>query len=385
MNKTENFILKARKVHGNKYDYSKVHYVDAHTKVCVICPIHGEFWVTPNNHLRNRNCPKCARMNKADTEKFKSKVKALYGDKFDLSETIYKGVDYPVYIKCKEHGAFKISPRGLLAGRCECPSCRHSIKDQISLLRELKSVYGDTLNYDKTFYRGYHESVTVTCKKHGDFSRGISFLLKGFGCPKCQKENNLLYGVGISDGDFVHHTQAYNTWQLMLRRCYYKPSYEKSPTYKGVLVCEEWKRFSNFLEWFNIHYREGYQIDKDILSKGDKKIYSPSTCCYVPVELNGLLVHSIKYMGECVTGVTYYRGKYRATIHYNDKNHEIGAFDTEEDAYKCYKENKEHLIQSKARKSYKEGKIEKYVYQGLLDYRLPSYKEIKEKHDNISK
>lgn len=382
MNKTEEFILKAKKVHGDRYDYSKVNYNDAHTKVCVICPIHGEFWVTPNNHLRNKNCPKCARNRDHDQETFKEKVRKIYGDKFDLSETVYKNVFTPITIKCKKHGVFTIMPRSLLDGKCECPICKHSIKDQISLLRELRNVYGDSLDYTHTIYKGFHSPVTVTCKKHGDFARGIPFLLKGCECPKCKKEKDLMYGVGISDGDFVHHTKAYNTWQLMLRRCYYKPSYIKSPSYEGVLVCDEWKRFSNYLKWYKKHYREGYQIDKDILSKGCK-IYSPETCCCVPIEINGLLIHSIPYMGECVTGVTLYDGYYRATIHIDGKNKILGTFNTEKEAYECYKRNKETLIKTKAKKFYNQDAIEKYVYDGLMNYELPTYEDISAIHDNI--
>ena len=57
---SEIFIQKAREVHGNKYDYSKVEYKDFYTKVCIICPIHGEFWQKPNIHIRTKICcPKC--------------------------------------------------------------------------------------------------------------------------------------------------------------------------------------------------------------------------------------------------------------------------------------------------------------------------------------
>ena len=56
---TDKFIKKAKTIHGNKYDYSKVKYVNNHTKVCIICPIHGEFWQTPMKHLIGRGCPKC--------------------------------------------------------------------------------------------------------------------------------------------------------------------------------------------------------------------------------------------------------------------------------------------------------------------------------------
>ena len=53
--KTEIFIEKARKIHGDKYDYSKAEYINARTKTCIICPKHGEFWQIPYSHI-NRGC-----------------------------------------------------------------------------------------------------------------------------------------------------------------------------------------------------------------------------------------------------------------------------------------------------------------------------------------
>ena len=58
---TEEFIKEAKEINGNKYDYSKVVYVNQLTEVCIICPIHGEFWQKPKNHLKGRGCPKCRR------------------------------------------------------------------------------------------------------------------------------------------------------------------------------------------------------------------------------------------------------------------------------------------------------------------------------------
>lgn len=73
-NKLYDFIEKARKVHGDKYDYSKVEYINNKTKVCIICPIHGEFWQTPSVHVNNKsNCPKCSYKNGA-----KSRSTTLY-------------------------------------------------------------------------------------------------------------------------------------------------------------------------------------------------------------------------------------------------------------------------------------------------------------------
>ena len=62
--KNNDFIEKAKKVHIDKYDYSKVEYINSQTKVCIICPKHGEFWQKPNGHLQGRGCPICANIKK---------------------------------------------------------------------------------------------------------------------------------------------------------------------------------------------------------------------------------------------------------------------------------------------------------------------------------
>ena len=80
-NTLEQFIEKARKVHGNKYDYSKVEYVNTNTKVCIICPIHGEFWQTPNSHLQGYGCKKCTYSSiskKSNTHDFIEKSKKIH-------------------------------------------------------------------------------------------------------------------------------------------------------------------------------------------------------------------------------------------------------------------------------------------------------------------
>ena len=59
INLKERFINKAIIRHNGKYDYGKVDYVDPYTKVCIICPRHGEFWQTPSNHLMGCGCKEC--------------------------------------------------------------------------------------------------------------------------------------------------------------------------------------------------------------------------------------------------------------------------------------------------------------------------------------
>ena len=85
-NKTEDFIIRASKLQNNKYDYSKVNYINNCTKVCIICPIHGEFWQTPKNHLKKCGCPKCSIIKNTEkqcsnTEEFIEKAKKIHGTK----------------------------------------------------------------------------------------------------------------------------------------------------------------------------------------------------------------------------------------------------------------------------------------------------------------
>ena len=82
------FVLESRKIHGNKYDYSNVEYVNSYTKVCIICPIHGEFWQAPSNHLRGQGCKKCS------IEKNK---KPLYGVGINDTVDVFEKKDYKIW------------------------------------------------------------------------------------------------------------------------------------------------------------------------------------------------------------------------------------------------------------------------------------------------
>lgn len=80
-------------------------------------------------------------------------------------------------------------------------------------------------------------------------------------------------------------TKAYETWHSMLRRCYSEKCLKKEPSYIGCSVCEEWRNFQNFAEWFYDNYKDGLHLDKDILVDGNK-IYSHDTCLFVTQKQN---------------------------------------------------------------------------------------------------
>ena len=98
---TEEWIASARKVHGKKYDYSKVEYIDAKTKVTIICPEHGEFWQTPNSHLNGVSCPKCGGTCVLTKEEWVAFANEIHKGKYDYSKVEYVNAKTKVCIICK--------------------------------------------------------------------------------------------------------------------------------------------------------------------------------------------------------------------------------------------------------------------------------------------
>lgn len=125
---TSSFIESMSILHNNKYDYSKVIYLNNKKKVEIICPEHGSFWQTPNKHQQGRICPKCAnktrgRFPKQTTEDFIIKANKVHAFKYIYDKTIYVKNHEQVIITCPVHGDFLQSPANHKAGQ-GCPSCK---------------------------------------------------------------------------------------------------------------------------------------------------------------------------------------------------------------------------------------------------------------------
>ena len=147
------------------------------------------------------------------------------------------------------------------------------------------------------------------------------------------------------------NTKAHRTWQSMLSRCYSESYRRKFTSYIGCTVCNEWLTFSNFKKWFEEHYVDGWELDKDILVKGNK-VYGPDTCCFVPQELNSVILKSNRSRGEYPIGVSLEskRNKFRSRCNDPIRNIQIEhyGFLTPEDAFEQYEQlkNKVDVIEN---------------------------------------
>jgi len=190
-------------------------------------------------------------------------------------------------------------------------------------------------------------------------------------------KRGLVCGVGINDWVGAvwvdgKDIREYKLWTSMLQRCFDEKYKQNQPTYKDVTCSKEWLSMTKFIEdvsqmkGFGL---EGWQLDKDIIQKGNK-LYSKDTCCFVPLEVNILLTKRDKSRGEYPIGVCFDKtmGKFMAKLRINGKRKFLGRFTTPEEAFQVYKLAKEAHIKVVAQKW--KHLIEERVFQALMTYEV---------------
>lgn len=202
---TSEFISRARIVHGERYDYSSVKYTSMHSKVIIVCKIHGGFNQTPDVHINSRSgCPKCkfekmSNDRKIDNSEFIKRANKVHGGKYDYSSIEYINDTTKLTIKCSEHGLFEQTPNNHLRG-CGCPGCGNTKKHtNSSFIKKAKEVHNDRYDYSSVDYVNNKTKVSIGCTGHGLFAQIPSDHLKGQGCPICagygfdKTKNSYLY------------------------------------------------------------------------------------------------------------------------------------------------------------------------------------------------
>jgi very-short-patch-repair endonuclease len=136
----EQFISKAEKIHGNKYDYSKVVYANSYTKVEIVCSQHGSFWQRPTHHIdQKQGCMSCSGKKKLTTEQFVERANLVHGNKWNYSKATYIDNASKVEIVCIQHGSFFQIPTAHISGKQGCPKCGRS-KGELAIIKILDSL-----------------------------------------------------------------------------------------------------------------------------------------------------------------------------------------------------------------------------------------------------
>lgn len=248
----EKFIYDARKVHGYKYDYSQVTYVNNHTKVCIKCPKHGEFYQIPKNHIKGQGCPNCKRENLRITkskskEDFIIEANKIHNEKYDYSKTEYVNNHTKVCIICPNHGEFYQLPRVHLNG-CGCPKCSRNQKFTKESFSEIGNlIHGNKYNYSKVNYINANTTVCIICPVHGEFwqtPHNHTHSKNPQGCPLCRQskmERELKNHFKLKN--IIFEEQRRFNWLGRQSFDFYLPEYRTAVECQGIQHFKEIEYF----------------------------------------------------------------------------------------------------------------------------------------------
>lgn len=187
----QEFIKRAKEIHGDKYNYDKTNYINSNTNVIINCPKHGDFLQNPMYHIHDKSgCPECAGRPKIDTNIFIKRAQEKHGDKYDYSKVNYVNQRTPLIITCPRHGTYSQRPDDHLNGT-GCPKCglelnaKNRTSNTDKFIEKSRKIHGDTYDYNQTKYIGARDNVIITCPIHGNFKQSPNSHLNGAGCPDC--------------------------------------------------------------------------------------------------------------------------------------------------------------------------------------------------------
>jgi len=287
----ENFINKSKNIHGDKYNYSKVNYVNSQTKVVIICKLHGEFEQIPNSHLQGSGCLKCSNCHKRTSNEFIEKAINLHGNKYDYSKVNYNNATEKVIIICKYHGEFYQTPSDHLTSKYGCNICSSLIRNKNKVnnysqkfIENAIKVHGNKYDYSKSIYTGCENKLIIICKTHGEFEQQPNNHLYGKGCYECaritinnsRRSNTQDFIIKAND---IHgynydysNVQYINNHDKVKIICNIHGEFEQSPSHhlngQGCSKCGDIKTANSKMYTINEF------IEKSIIIHGNKFDYS---------------------------------------------------------------------------------------------------------------
>lgn len=238
----QEFIDKAKSIHGDKYDYSKVVYVNNKTRITLICPKHGEFTIRPFNHIVSGDgCSACRYEAKYDLKYYIDKLLAKYPNlniskNQDLTEKVKRRELGNILLSCPMHGDYKVKLKWLIdnTGKTDrgnialkCPKCykkelekkredkleeaREALRKSRDIEKEVYDKFGNKYELITKDYKSPTMKLTLKCEKHGYFLINLLKLEESEGCPNCvadERFNEFLIKAKEIHGDAYEYKKG---------------------------------------------------------------------------------------------------------------------------------------------------------------------------------
>lgn len=253
----QSFIDAANSIHKNKYDYSKVNYTTNKIPVVIICSEHGEFFQAAGDHLKGYGCSKCSGKYKPNTKEWIKKAQEIHDNRYDYSKVNYIDNKIPVEVICQIHGSFYPIPNNHILHQSGCPKCNDVSKSLLyrktteQFIIDAINVHGIYYNYDKVNYLNKIKKVIIICPIHGEFKQSPGGHLAGAGCPKCQLKNQtkLLNKLEKSFKDLEILWENSPSWLGRQRFDIYFSKYNIAVEYNGQQHYVPVKRFGGEIQF----------------------------------------------------------------------------------------------------------------------------------------
>lgn len=204
------FIEKAKSIHGDRYNYTSIEYINMKTKIVLFCENNHKFLISPDNHLKGKRCPSCSGRNDLvnSLQKFIEKSNNIHNEKYLYHKFIFIDNKTKGIIVCKKHGDFEQTTNSHLSGS-GCKKCYHqSLRYDLKyFIEKSNKIHNNFYNYSESIYKGYNNSLIIICPKHGRFSQKTSVHLSGSGCKKCMIDRfRRPYEDFIKFANIIHHS-----------------------------------------------------------------------------------------------------------------------------------------------------------------------------------
>lgn len=276
----EEFLRRAIEIHGDKYDYSYVNFIKNTIKVCICCPIHGNFHQTPVSHTQGHGCHVCGykkggmSVNDRNKESFLSRAMAVHGDVYDYSMTDYRDSRIRVKIICRIHGVFEQMPLIHLAGH-GCKKCATHTLITETFISKSRKIHGDKYDYSMVEFSENNKPVSVICPKHGVFNIKPYRHCRGTGCPRCRNSHGETGIERVLDCMDIRYERekSFDTCRIKLymKFDFYLPDYGVLIEYHGIqhFASSEWNGGLGTLMYItrNDEYKRRWAVDNGFVIK----------------------------------------------------------------------------------------------------------------------
>jgi len=244
----ESVYERIKKVHGNRYKYVKESYVAVSRKMLIICPIHGEFKMTPHTHISMKSgCPKCGKeqageSNRKSWDIIHKELLDVHGDRYEYDSSSYSYVNRKIRIKCSKHGWFK-QQVSTHKGGGGCRKCQDELSgDRTRVTKKdfigrAKKMHGSKYDYSNVVFKDQYTSVKIICDIHGEFEQKPRDHYRGSGCQSCiESRGESAIRVYLDNHNIKYETQK--TFEGMIDdrplKCdFYLPDFNLVIEYNG--------------------------------------------------------------------------------------------------------------------------------------------------------